>query len=257
MIYALAYGFAALLFFMSALFVVSLIRRDNGTADIGYGIAYIVLVATVALTAHSVSGYALLLCGLAAVWALRLAVRIGRKNIGKPEDFRYKQWRDSWGETFVVRSFLQVYVLQGLVVFGVALPLTLSLAYPSEGVSIPLFAFGVLLWCAGFFFEAVGDYQLDQFIKKPGNKGKIMTEGLWRYSRHPNYFGESTMWWGLAIAASSLTTLPALVFFSPLLITYLLLFVSGIPMLEKRWEGNAEWEAYKARTSAFIPLLPK
>lgn len=243
--------------YMSTLFVISLLRRDNGTADIGYGPAFVVLIASVALASTVVYPLALLLLALVVVWASRLALRIFAKNKGKPEDFRYASWRKEWGDTFFIRSFLQVYMLQGLVIFIVALPVTLALALPSPMTLPWLVAGGVLLWCIGFFFEAVGDAQLDAFLKNPTNKGKIMQSGLWKYSRHPNYFGESLMWWGLAVAAMGLTTLPWMVVFSPLLITFLLLKVSGIPMLEKKWEGNPEWEAYKRRTSAFIPLPPK
>lgn len=116
---------------------------------------------------------------------------------------------------------------------------------------------GFVLWLIGFFFETVGDAQLDAFIKNPENKGKIMMSGLWKYSRHPNYFGESTMWWGIALMSLGLSALPLYGFVSPLLITYLLLYVSGVPMLERRWEGNPEWEAYKARTSVIVPLPPR
>lgn len=243
--------------YMSSLFAVSLVLRNNGIADIGYGVAFMVVIGATALHGAAPSSLALILAALAFVWGLRLAIRIFRKNYGKPEDFRYKAWRDAWGKSFIVRSFLQVYMLQGLVVFIVALPITLSLAFPASEPSRLLFVLGVIIWCVGFFFETIGDYQLDRFLKNPANKGSIMTTGLWKYSRHPNYFGESTMWIGIAVAASGLSTLPLLGFVSPLLITFLLLKVSGVPLLEKRFEGNPAWEAYKARTSVFVPLPPR
>jgi len=243
--------------YMSSLFAVSLVLRNNGIADIGYGVAFMVVIGATALHGAAPSSLALILAALAYVWGLRLAIRIFRKNYGKPEDFRYKAWRDAWGKSFLVRSFLQVYMLQGLVVFIVALPITLSLAFPASEPSRLLFVLGVIIWCVGFFFETIGDYQLDRFLKNPANKGTIMTTGLWKYSRHPNYFGESTMWIGIAVAASGLSTLPLLGFVSPLLITFLLLKVSGVPLLEKRFEGNPAWEAYKARTSVFVPLPPR
>lgn len=241
--------------YMSLLFIISLLRRDNGTADIGYGIGVMVVVFA-ALLQTPVSGVAAILCVLPFIWATRLALRIFRKNYGKSEDFRYKAWRDAWGKWFVVRSYFQIYMLQGLVIFLVALPILLAVVAPKAPV-MWLVVSGLMLWLLGFFFEAVGDFQLDKFIKDPVNKGRIMTEGLWKYSRHPNYFGESCMWWGIAIAASGLTMYPLLGFVSPILITYLLLFISGVPMLEKRWAGNQEWEEYKAKTSVFIPLPPK
>lgn len=245
----------ALFAFMLTLFVVSLIRKDNGTADIGYGIAFIVTAGVAFFTAPA-SMYAYALFFLVVIWGTRLAFRIYLKNKDKPEDFRYKAWRDEWGATFLWRSFMQVYMLQGLVVFVVASPLLLSIAYPATPY-VPIFVGGIVLWCIGFFFEAVGDYQLDRFIKENRQPGSVMKNGLWAYSRHPNYFGESLMWWGIAISALGLTALPFLVFVSPVVITFLLLFVSGVPLLEKRMEGNPEWEKYKSETSVFLPLPPK
>ncbi len=244
----------ALVSFMCALFLVSLWREDNGTADVGYGIAFIVAISAAHLYAQA-SGIALVLSVLASIWGIRLATRIYRKNRGKPEDFRYRAWREAWGDWFLLRSFLQIYMLQGAIVFIVALPVLAVIALPQEG-SLTFFLIGLFLWCIGFFFEVRGDAQLDRFLREPANKGRIMTQGFWRYTRHPNYFGESMMWWGIALAAASFTTLSYVVFVSPILITYLLLFVSGVPMLEKRWAGNPEWEAYKEKTSVFLPLPP-
>jgi steroid 5-alpha reductase family enzyme len=155
---------------------------------------------------------------------------------------------------FLVRSHLQIFVLQGIVISIVLLPFTMSLL--GQGVSPSLLSIGAIVWLVGFFFETVGDYQLDRFIRRKNeHSGTIMKRGLWKYTRHPNYFGEATMWWGLALigygASASLW-----VFLSPILITYLLVKVSGIPMLEAKWSGD-EWEDYKRKTSAFIPLPPK
>jgi steroid 5-alpha reductase family enzyme len=124
-------------------------------------------------------------------------------------------------------------------------------------VTLPVLFCGLLLWVVGFYFETVADAQLDSFIRNPENKGKIMQCGLWNYSRHPNYFGESLMWFGLWLASVAFTPWALLSVVSPLLITYLLLKVSGVPMLEKRWEGRADWEEYKRKTSVFVPLPPK
>lgn len=251
---------ALLLIYMSCAFVVSLIRKDNGTADIAYGWGFVLVAWTTYLL--GTPGLAALIASiLTTVWAARLSIRIYFRNKGKPEDFRYKTWREEWGKTFVLRSFLQVYMLQGAVIFGVVLPVSLLNIYSPEGGISIIAGVGFLIWLVGFFFEAVGDYQLSRFIKNPENKGKIMDQGLWRYTRHPNYFGESVMWWGLALASFG-TILPFagslsyLAFFGPVLITFLLLKVSGVPLLEKHFEGQPAWEAYKAKTSVFIPLPP-
>lgn len=250
----------ALFVYMTSAYVVSLIIKDNGIADIAYGGGFALLAwLSYVLGGGSLAGF--FVSVLATVWALRLSVRIFLRNHGKPEDFRYRAWREAWGKTFLWRSYLQVYLLQGLVIYLVSLPLTLTNLFGTEGTLGIVSAIALVFWGVGFFFEAVGDYQLARFMGNPENKGKIMDQGLWRYTRHPNYFGESLMWWALALFAATVlwpsSTLALAVFVSPLLITFLLLKVSGVPMLEARFAGNPAWEAYKARTSVFIPLPPK
>lgn len=249
--------FVCLMAYATLLFVYALQKKNNGIADVGYGGAFMVVTLVSLLVAPAVTLAGLILAVLVVVWGVRLVRRIHRKNSGKPEDFRYRAWREAWGSTFVWRSYLQIYILQACIAFVIVIPVTATILLPRIDPNTLLFTSGLIVWCVGFFFESVGDAQLDAFIGNPENKGKIMTSGLWKYTRHPNYFGESTMWWGIAIMACTATSLSFLVFVSPLIITYLLLFVSGIPMLEKRWAGNPEWEAYKAKTSAFIPLPPR
>jgi steroid 5-alpha reductase family enzyme len=184
-----------------------------------------------------------------------LAIHIAKRSKGKEEDFRYKKWRKEWGRYLLIRSYLQVYVLQGFFMMLISLPILIV------GFSTPqsLNAFsiiGLFMWLIGFAFEAIGDYQLSVFIKNKKNKTDIMQTGLWRYTRHPNYFGEVLLWWGIFVI-----TLPLqngfLGIISPLTITFLLLYVSGIPMLEAKYKDNALFQEYKRRTSAFFPLLPK
>jgi steroid 5-alpha reductase family enzyme len=200
---------------------------------------------------------------LIVIWGTRLTRRIYRKNKSKGEDFRYKAWREEWTahgghDYFLKRSYFQIYMLQGVIMSLVLLPFTLSIATDLQnpvGYVIPLLL-GFALWVIGYFFESIGDRQLDLFIKhKDDHKGTIMKSGLWKYTRHPNYFGESMMWIGISIIAFG-ASMSLFVFVSPFLITGLLLFVSGVPMLEKKWEGNEEWEHYKKKTSMFFPLPP-
>ncbi len=259
------YLFTLILLFVYAtiLFCVALYKKDNSIMDIAYGPAYIFVTAYLLLLTvsfNSTSLHFLIPCILVFVWGTRLAFRIYRKNKGKPEDFRYATWRTSWQQKgklyFYLRSYLQVFLLQALVVSIVLIPITSIFVYSTTVIS-NLYILGCVLWCTGFVFEAIGDSQLDRFIaSKNPNKGTIMTSGLWKYTRHPNYFGESLMWWSLAVIAWSVTGSLA-VFLSPLLITYLLLYVSGVPMLEKKWKGNEEWESYKKKTSVFFPLPQK
>ncbi|KND50818.1 MAG: 3-oxo-5-alpha-steroid 4-dehydrogenase 1 [Parcubacteria bacterium C7867-007] len=251
-----------LFIYMCFAFVVSLIRKDNGTADIAYGWGF-VLLAWITFS-HGMPGLpATVVNILVTIWAVRLSLRIYLRGRGKPEDFRYKKWREEWGKTFVIRSFLQIYMLQGLIIYLVSIPVMMLNAYNGVIIFGLIALFGAAFWLKGFFFEAVGDAELARFMKDPKNKGHVMQTGLWYYTRHPNYYGESLMWWGIALisfgtlGATQPLWFAALAFIGPLLITFLLLKVSGVPMLEERFKGNPEWEAYKARTSVFIPWFPK
>lgn len=247
----------ALCIYMSVLFCIALLRKNNGIADIGYGGGFIVVTVFAIVYSAPITFEQALFVLLPFIWGVRLVSRIYLKNKNKPEDFRYKAWRDVWGSSFVLRSFFQIYMLQGLIIFIVASPIIFALVYGATVLYTPLFIGGILLWLVGFFFESVGDYQLDRFITNPSNKGKIMMYGLWKYTRHPNYFGESVMWVGISAIALSFTPVAVVGIMSPILITFLLLKISGVPMLEKRWEGNPTWELYKAKTSVFFPRIPK
>ncbi len=235
---------------MSTLFIISLIKKDNSIVDIAYGIGFILIV-------WSISNFNTLpqiVVGICiTIWGLRLAIRIFKRNSGKPEDFRYKKWRDTW-KWFKLRSFFQIYVLQGAIIIAIS-SVTIAINSTQESGYTIVTLLGLTIWIIGFYFESVGDYELDQFIKNPENKGKIMESGLWSLTRHPNYFGEVTMWWGLYIVALSIGAWWSII--SPLMITYLLLKVSGIPMLEAKYKDNPLYEAYKHRTNAFFPGISK
>lgn len=241
--------------YVTALFAVSVAIKRNDIADIAWGPG-------IALAAWS-GWYAaaaprepaiLLTLSLISIWALRLAWRIGRKNRNKPEDARYKRWRESWGSVFYLRSYLQVFLLQGFLMLLLA---SSAIALTSTTITNSSYmVLGTIVWIIGFFFEVVGDAQLDQFLHDNKNKGKLMRYGLWKYSRHPNYFGEITMWWGLALIALT-SGAPLWLFISPITITLLILFVSGIPLLEEHFKEHPEWPEYKKRTSVLIPLPPK
>lgn len=244
-----------LLIFMTALFVLAMVVKDNSIVDIAYGIAF-VLTSWVGFALYA-SGHPRqwLVVILVTIWGLRLATHIALRKKGEGEDFRYRQWREEWGDTFVWRSFLQIFMLQGTVVFLVVLPVILVVSQPGDALGLLDLA-GVMVWAFGFLFEAIGDWQLLSFKRDPGNRGKIIQSGLWKYTRHPNYFGEAILWWGLfMIALSAPYGVAAII--SPLLIDFLLLKVSGIPMLEAKYEGLAEFAAYKERTNAFFPWFPK
>jgi steroid 5-alpha reductase family enzyme len=245
----------AVLAYMTALFLLALVRRDNSLADVGWGLGF-VLVAAVSFAARPVHGpRAWLVGGLVCVWGGRLALHILLRNRKKREDFRYAKWRKDWGKWFVPRSYLQVFLLQGAILLVVSSPILIVSATPGPGLGA-LDAAGGAVWLVGFFFEAVGDAQLARFKRDPAGRGRIMSTGLWGYTRHPNYFGEATMWWGIfLIALSAPGGIYALA--SPVVLTFMLLRVSGVTLLEKKYEGRPDFAAYARRTSAFLPRPPK
>ena len=242
--------------FVTLLFFLSLIIKRNDIADIAWGTGIIIvgLVGYALRSVHATTTSIVLL--LVVAWGVRLTLRIFLRNIKKGEDARYRVWRETWGEWFYLRSYFQVYVLQGLLMIVVGYPLLHLSVFAQPGISLPFVFGGSLVWALGFFFEGVGDCQLDTFIASKPAKDAVLRTGLWRYTRHPNYFGEVTAWWGIWII---LLSIPYGIFaiVSPLMITFLILKVSGIPMLEKRFEGNPNFEAYKKTTNAFFPWFPR
>lgn len=241
--------------YMTAWFVASRIAERNDIADVAWGLGFILAAAVSLVAGGHCAPRGFLASLLVLVWGVRLALHIHARNRGKGEDPRYRQWREEWGRWFVLRSFLQVFMLQGVLLVLVAVPVIFINASPptpfgwQDGL-------GLLIWLTGFTFEAVGDWQLLRFISNPANRGKLMTSGLWRYTRHPNYFGEVTLWWGIWLMALSIPG-GAWTVIGPLAITLLILKVSGIPMLEKHYEGRSDFEEYKRRTSPFFPLPPR
>lgn len=245
----------AISLFMTGMFVVAILEKRNDVADVVWGLGFVLATVVALLLQSELATRALLVSVLVFIWGGRLALRIFLRNRKKKEDKRYKQWRQEWGKYFYLITFLQVFMLQGLLILVIVSPVVWTIYQPSSSLNL-LDMLGLVVWLTGFTFEAVGDYQLDQFKKDPAGKGKIMQTGLWHYSRHPNYFGEVSLWWGVYIIALSVPH-GWLTIFGPLTITFLILKVSGIPLLEKHYEGNQAFEEYKKRTSAFFPMPPK
>lgn len=235
-----------------ATFVIATAVKNNGIVDIIWGLGFVLIAGIVYLSAPSLSTATVMI--LTTAWGVRLATHIGMRNLGQKEDFRYAQWRKDWGKWWLIRSFLQVYLLQWVFMQLVSVPIILSSA--GGVVSQGWLLAGIAIWLLGFYFEAIGDYQLTVFKSKKTSKGKLMNTGLWRYTRHPNYFGEATLWWGIALIGYVASGNP-LAFLGPITIDFLLLKVSGIPMLEAKYKGRKDWAAYARRTSAFFPLPPK
>jgi steroid 5-alpha reductase family enzyme len=240
--------------YVSVWFIISLMIKRTDVADIAWGLGFVAIVIFLFVsqtpTLHSGIVYI-----LTVIWGIRLAIHIGLRSKGKPEDFRYKKWREDWGKNFVLRSYLQVYLLQGFFMWIISVPIIVA-SLSKNQLTTPFILFGSIIWFVGFAFESIGDYQLMLFIKRKQNKSDIMQTGLWKYTRHPNYFGEVLVWWGIFIIVLPLQHgIWAII--SPITISFLLLYVSGIPMLEAKYKDNQVFQDYKKRTSAFFPMLPK
>lgn len=251
--HAFAGGLVVAILAFSVLWGISLVLKNAGIVDIFWGPGFVLVGAFYGLAVPggpTVRG--LVVLALVTVWALRLALHIGLRNAGAGEDFRYRKWRDEAGRNFWWVSFLKVFLLQAVVLWIVSSPLLLAHLGQTRPIGVTD-GLGLVLWCCGFVYETVADLQLRRFKKDPANAGSVMRSGLWSLSRHPNYFGEAVLWWGIA-----LVTLPAggwLSLIGPIMITYLLLEVSGVALLDSAMvERRPEYVDYIASTPAFVPL---
>ena len=192
---------------------------------------------------------------LTLVWGLRLAIYIFVRHSGKGEDYRYKEMREGWGNNVALMGLLKVFLPQAIVMFIIAFPILAINCFPHDGFRLTDII-GGLIWLKGFYFEAVGDQQMFNYKKNPNNKGKVMNQGLWKYTRHPNYFGEATMWWGIFIIAipSGYWWISVL---SPIVITLLIIKVTGVELLEKKYANNPEYQQYIKTTNSFLPWFPR
>lgn len=236
-------------------FVIGTAIKNNSIVDMGWGLGFVLIAWYLMIDNWTFLLPRVIMTILVTVWGLRLFIHIVKRNLGKEEDFRYRKWRNEWGKWLIPRAFLQVYMLQGLFMGVVSLPVIL-IRYETGSWSLPILTVGLAVWIIGFIFESFGDRQLKNFIGNPANKGKIMDQGLWKYTRHPNYFGEATMWWGIFLVGMS-ANISVLSVISPLTISLLLLFVSGVPMLEKSMKDRPGYQEYADKTSIFLPLPPK
>lgn len=232
----------------------SLIKRDVSIVDSLWSIFFLVGALAYGLSTGSSGQRVTLLLALVAVWALRLSLFLTWRNWGEAEDRRYQAIRARNEPGFAWKSLYLVFGLQGVLAFIIALPILAGLG---DAAPLGLLDYaGAVVWGIGFIFEAVADRQLARFKADRSKRGKVLDIGLWRYTRHPNYFGEAMLWWGfylIAIGAGGWWTL-----FAPLLMTFLLLKVSGVALLEADiQERRPDYRAYIARTNAFVPWRPK
>ncbi len=248
---------ALVLLLMVLLWVLSLIKKDAGIADVFWGLGFVIVAWITGIRVHDLDWRKITVLILVSIWGLRLACHIGWRNWGKEEDRRYQKWREEYGDRFWWMSLFLVFGLQGVLLWVISLVVQAALVSNSPDYILWLDGAGILLWSVGFMFEAVGDWQLARFKADPNNSRKIMDRGLWAYTRHPNYFGECLIWWGIfCLAATTPKNLWTIV--SPVTITFLLLRVSGVTLLEKDMaERRPDYREYVRTTSAFIPWFRK
>ncbi len=241
---------------MTVLWTISLALCNSSIVDIFWGLGFVFAAWGYSLLTPWGAVRKALLLALVTVWGLRLSFYILWRNWGKPEDFRYAKWRADSGGRWWWKSLLQVFLLQGVLMWIISAPLLAAQLYAATSTLVWLDGIGLGVWLIGFCFEAVGDWQLVRFRGDPATKGTLLRSGVWRYTRHPNYFGDAAQWWGyflLALAAGGWWTI-----FSPLIMTTLLVRVSGVTLLEKSLaDAKPGYRKYIESTSAFIPWIPK
>ena len=246
----------AVIVFMAVLWLASLALKNASIVDIFWGPAFIVQALVYFALTDGFAARKVLVLSLVLIWGLRLAIHIFIRNRGKGEDFRYQNWRKQYGARYWWISFFQVFLLQGLLSWIIGAPLLVPQMNATPAELTALDVLGVAVWGIGFYFEAAGDAQLARFKADPANKGKLLRSGLWAYTRHPNYFGDAAQWWGLyliALGAGGWWTI-----FSPILMTYLLVRVSGVGMLEKTLaKTKPGFQEYMDTTGAFVPWFPR
>jgi len=253
----LAVDAGLVLVLVTALWRVSVAVEDTSIVDVFWGSGFVVVAWVAYALGEGDPDRGLLLASLVTLWGLRLTVYLGRRNLGKGEDRRYAEMRRRHGDRWPLRSLFVVFWLQGALIWVVSLPVQATMADPAPAGLGPLEWAGVAVWAVGLTFEAIGDWQLARFKADPANRGKVMDRGLWRYTRHPNYFGDFCVWWGIwLVALAAGGTWWTIV--GPLVMSVLLIRVSGVALLERslaeRREGYAD---YVTRTSAFFPWPPR
>lgn len=259
MIFLLNLG--VLFVFFTLFFILAQVKKNNGLADTAWGLGFVAVAVTSLAYRGEYTLIPLVVTALVVIWGFRLFFYISLRNWNKPEDYRYVDMKKKWKTNLKLKAFIFVFMFQGLLLFVISLPIQLT-SFVDGTINLIqqyiILGVGVLLWFTGFLFESVGDSQLKKFIANPENKGQIMSKGLWKYTRHPNYFGEAIMWWAVWIVSlSGLAWLNLIGIISPLLLTYLLLFVSGVPLLEKKYKDNPLFQECAKKTSVFFPLPPK
>ena len=250
----LAWAGGAMIVVLLATFIVSKIVGKHAVIDTTWGLLFVTAAVVTAVRSTGDDTRRWLLLALPVIWGLRLAYYTGKRQIGKPEDPRYKEMLDKQPGSGDLYALTHIYLLQGVLAFIISAPILVG-GFERASVG-PLAWIGVVVWVVGLFFESVGDAQMSRFRADPDNKGKLIDSGLWRYTRHPNYFGDACIWWGIFLVTAD--ALPGVAtIFSPVIMTLLLTIGSGARILEKSMSKRDGWDDYAAQTSMFFPLPPK
>lgn len=243
-------GLAAMLVWAVLTWLLSVSKRDVSIVDSIWSLMILTGGITYVISAEQYTLRTLVILGLLMAWALRLSIYLTWRNWGEPEDRRYQQIRNNHTPHFALKSLGIVFILQAVLAWIISLPLWPALTLASSWHALDTLA--LLLWLVGMSFETLGDWQLAKFKSNPANRGQVLDHGVWRYTRHPNYFGETLLWWGFylfAVTVGAWWTLPA-----PLLMTWLLLKFSGVVMLEATIaERRPAYRNYIETTNTFIP----
>jgi len=249
-------GLLLIVVFFTIIWGLSVFLKNAGIVDIFWGAGFVLVGVFYFIITPDYSTRKILSVILTTIWGLRLSFHIMLRNIGKPEDYRYQEFRRHYGEKrYWWFSYFQVFLLQGFLLWLISAPLLASSFFTQKPFGF-IDIIALLVWITGFVFEAGGDWQLMRFKAKPENHGKLLTTGLWKYTRHPNYFGDAAVWWGFALlSVAAGCYLPLL---SALLMHWLLLRVSGVAMLERTLKNTKPgFEDYMKNTNAFFPWIPK
>ena len=248
---------AAVVLMMIIGWLLSLVLKNVTVVDSLWGLGFVMIAWTTFLLTDGFLTRKLLIAFLVTLWGVRLSIYLTLRNWGKGEDPRYGLWREKSGKHFLIVSLFKVFLLQALFLWAISISIQYGMVSTTPEMITWLDMLGLILWGVGFIFEAVGDWQLAAFKSNPANKGKVMDQGLWAYTRHPNYFGECFMWWGIFLIAFS-TPNSWWTILSPLTITAVLLKMTGIPLTEKTIVTHRPgYKEYIQRTNAFFPWFPK
>ena len=246
-----------ILILVTLLWIWSVFIKNVSIVDIFWGLGFVVVNTFYVFMSGELNARKIVILTLVCIWGFRLAIYLAIRNIGKGEDFRYQEFRQNYGpKRYWWFSYFQTFLLQGILIMIISLPL-LGINYNNSNGNLEILDYlGIIIWIIGFTFETVGDFQLSNFKRDPKNKGKILHTGLWKYTRHPNYFGDSAVWWAygiFSIAAGSYWQAIGAV-----IMTLLILKISGVSLLEKTLkETKPLYKEYIQKTSSFFPWFPK